>query len=653
MDVLVFMARSPGRVLPREEVIEAVWERQFVADATLSHAIAELRRALGDDAQRPRFIETIPKRGYRLIASVEDAEAESSSVPATSVGASGSPPRASSLNPTRLLVSAFENRTGDETLASLGPMAADRVSQGLSALGLVEVIPSSSVFVAASLRDAPAARSAGTAQSEARAAGAGTIVSGAYYAHGETIEFQLRVSDVATGRLLVAPDPVAGSKDAPATIIETLRDQAMSAVAVQFDPTLERAGFSPRRDTVRRGHPPCFEAYREYVAGTEVFGSDYPEAVRRLQRASDLDPDFAAPLLLIEGALLAQGDFAGAHAVLERLEKHRDRLTPLEIEVLAAKQADLVGRTGEALRCFSRALALSPTDLILRSQVATHELSLGWPARMLETYRTVDLQAVENTPGVLWYFAFLSAAQHVLGRFEDELDTARRTCVLHTARLPFLQATVRSLAALGRFAELSQVLESSRSLPAEGLTASRVAATASGELRAHGETERGIRVAEEALEWLRCRRGERNGENDLADEALLLLDAARWQDAQEVLAGLVDRSPTSVEYRALLGTAAARAGDRAVARHCDDHLASLHGPWLRGRVTHARARIAASLGESALALALLREAFSEGYPYGVSLHTDVSLEPLRDLPAFQELLRPKTGREEGAPDGNV
>lgn len=76
MDVLVFLARHAGEVLTKEQLLEAVWPQQFVAESVLTRAVAEIRKALDDDAQAPRYIETIPKRGYRLIAEV-DLEARS------------------------------------------------------------------------------------------------------------------------------------------------------------------------------------------------------------------------------------------------------------------------------------------------------------------------------------------------------------------------------------------------------------------------------------------------------------------------------------------------------------------------------------------------------------------------------------------------
>lgn len=67
VDVLVCLARSAGRPVSRHELLDQVWPNQFVADTALARCVAELRQALGDSATSPTLIETIPKRGYRLI----------------------------------------------------------------------------------------------------------------------------------------------------------------------------------------------------------------------------------------------------------------------------------------------------------------------------------------------------------------------------------------------------------------------------------------------------------------------------------------------------------------------------------------------------------------------------------------------------------
>jgi TolB-like protein/Tfp pilus assembly protein PilF len=69
MDLLCYFAAHPGEVLGREQIIESVWPHTFITDSALQTAVSMLRKAFDDDPRSPRVIETISKRGYRLIAS--------------------------------------------------------------------------------------------------------------------------------------------------------------------------------------------------------------------------------------------------------------------------------------------------------------------------------------------------------------------------------------------------------------------------------------------------------------------------------------------------------------------------------------------------------------------------------------------------------
>ncbi len=71
IQVLRLLALTPGRTVTRDALIDGAWSRRMVNDEVLSRTIADLRQALGDDARQPRYLETIPKLGYRLIAGVE------------------------------------------------------------------------------------------------------------------------------------------------------------------------------------------------------------------------------------------------------------------------------------------------------------------------------------------------------------------------------------------------------------------------------------------------------------------------------------------------------------------------------------------------------------------------------------------------------
>ena len=70
MEVLVCLAKQAGEVVAKEQLMQAVWADTFVTDEVLTNSIWELRKAFHDDAKNPKVIQTVFKKGYRLIASV-------------------------------------------------------------------------------------------------------------------------------------------------------------------------------------------------------------------------------------------------------------------------------------------------------------------------------------------------------------------------------------------------------------------------------------------------------------------------------------------------------------------------------------------------------------------------------------------------------
>ncbi len=72
--VLLSLVQEPGRVWSRDTLLDAVWPDQTVGEEVLTQAITELRRALGDDFRRPRYLETIHKAGYRLLLKPQGEE---------------------------------------------------------------------------------------------------------------------------------------------------------------------------------------------------------------------------------------------------------------------------------------------------------------------------------------------------------------------------------------------------------------------------------------------------------------------------------------------------------------------------------------------------------------------------------------------------
>jgi transcriptional activator of cad operon len=70
MRLLMYLAERAGQVVSVEDLLKDVWSGLIVTSDSVYQAVAALRRTLGDDSKNPRYIATLPRRGYRLIASV-------------------------------------------------------------------------------------------------------------------------------------------------------------------------------------------------------------------------------------------------------------------------------------------------------------------------------------------------------------------------------------------------------------------------------------------------------------------------------------------------------------------------------------------------------------------------------------------------------
>ncbi len=79
-DTLAILVENAGRIVTKEELMDRIWPNTFVEEANLTYSIQQLRKTLSDDARHPLYIETVPRRGYRFIASVEEVLLDSGTV---------------------------------------------------------------------------------------------------------------------------------------------------------------------------------------------------------------------------------------------------------------------------------------------------------------------------------------------------------------------------------------------------------------------------------------------------------------------------------------------------------------------------------------------------------------------------------------------
>jgi Tol biopolymer transport system component/DNA-binding winged helix-turn-helix (wHTH) protein len=81
LDTLIHLVTNHGRTIEKQELLNAVWKDTFVTEDTLVQAIREIRRALGDNKENPRFVQTIPRHGYRFVGDVSPHPADRATSP--------------------------------------------------------------------------------------------------------------------------------------------------------------------------------------------------------------------------------------------------------------------------------------------------------------------------------------------------------------------------------------------------------------------------------------------------------------------------------------------------------------------------------------------------------------------------------------------
>lgn len=220
----------------------------------------------------------------------------------------------------RVVVSVFENRTGDEALDPLGHMASDWVTQGLTEAGFIEVADPQTAFTA--FRQAQVATGGVAPEILAREARATLVVRGSYYQSGDSLLINAEVRDVVRGRVVTALPALTAAADDPLAAVETLRQRVVTALALQVDSTLEDFGVAPAR-------PPAYEAYQAYVEGLQAYlEGRYVDAATAFDRAIARDSAFDAAVLWAAHSHWFTGNAADSlSARLALLEPRRDRLS--------------------------------------------------------------------------------------------------------------------------------------------------------------------------------------------------------------------------------------------------------------------------------------------------------------------------------------
>lgn len=394
LQVLAALLDRAGDVVTREELRAQIWTADTFVDFdhSLHNAIARLRDALGDSAENPRYIETLPRRGYRFIAPVETEEAQAppssaesvrprevsvapgiskprrlliSSILALLVIASavglartGTHPASAAPRPNSIAVLPLANLSGDPSEEFFADGMTDQLITDLAKIGSLRVISRTSVM-----------QYKGTKKplpEIARELNVDAIVEGSVIRSGERVRVTAQLLQASTDQHLWAE-----TYDRDRGDVLKLQAEVADAIARQV-----RAQLTPQQQAqLHRADVVNPAAYDSYLKGRLYFttGFNKPDSLKKAQQ------DFAESIQKDQNFALAYAGLANTYVYLAftgALEKDPAYLSAKEALAKAVQLDDTIGEAHDTLgvlswrfewdwdaaeREFNRAIALAPS----------------------------------------------------------------------------------------------------------------------------------------------------------------------------------------------------------------------------------------------------------------------------------------------------
>ncbi|MGB7189512.1 MAG: winged helix-turn-helix domain-containing protein [Acidobacteriaceae bacterium] len=378
--LLLYLIENRGRLVRKQEILDAVWSEAAVTESALTRSVGLLRKALNDDSREPRFIETVPTAGYRFIAHVditptpEPTTIQSPTLPAPSPRPQFSPtPRshlrlvvilggclillasATWLIATRihaapaihsLAVLPLNNLSGDPSQEYFADGMTDELITELARIPNLRVVSRTSIMAdKGSRRPLPEI---------ARQLDVDAIVEGSIVRSGDRIRITAQLIDARTDRHLWAQ-----SFEGPASDVLSLQDSVAQQIATQARFVL--APPSPR--------PPVNPAAHDaYLRGRYFFNKQDPSrSIEYFEQAVALDPTYASAYAGYASALDAAASF-GIGPPQQLMPKAR---------AAAQRAIQLDPRNGEAYTELGSVQTIYVWDWIAAEQNLTRGISLN------------------------------------------------------------------------------------------------------------------------------------------------------------------------------------------------------------------------------------------------------------------------------------
>lgn len=406
MNLLVYLAHLDGRVAITDALMRDLWPDRIVSQATLYNCVAELRAALSDNSAS-EYIETIPKKGYRLCA-------------ATNLKADSRP---------SLAVLPFANRSSNSSDAYFVDGMHDEIINLLGNLGDLLVISRTSVL--------RYRNSSGSIPEIAAELNVSTVLEGSMQRSGDRVRVNVRLID---GIRDVPVWSETYRKDVNADNIFLIQSQIAMELATQLAIVLNPA----ERRRMRKSVPANLEAYNAVLLGDERFNRNNLEgwqlAESFYRRAIEVDPDYSTAWQRLSKAIVAQlGTFERSNEVMWEALSAADRALELDnqdgLAWLTKGRAELaLVRLGEKsvprsriLQYFEQARSLMPGSAeVVREYGAYLNSTIGDAERGIDALR----EAAELDPLSASNFITLCRAHRENGQYSQAMSAAERAMEL-------------------------------------------------------------------------------------------------------------------------------------------------------------------------------------------------------------------------------
>ena len=438
LGLLLALLERPGELVTREELRERLWAGDtFVAfDHGINTAVKKVRRALGDSAASPRFVETLPRRGYRFIAPVE-ALAPPRGVP---------PPRVAD----SIAVLPFREVSSAPDVEYLSGGLTESLIEHLSRLAGVRVIAHSSVSRFRS--EAVDPRAAG------RELGVRAVLTGSVEPRGETLIVSCELVDVERGWRLWGQ-----RLRRPLAELLEVEDEIASQLSEQLRLELRAAD----RDRLARRHTRNPDAHRSYLKGRYHVNRLSEAALRRaiecFQAAIEHDPRYALAYVGLAEAygLLSFFNLLPPRAVIPQAKQAAERALGLDPELPEAHAALATlhkvydwdwERAGARFR---RALELKPNCATARRLYASY---LGGLGRFDDALAEMEV-AQSLDPLSLVISTELGWLLYLGRRYEEAAEQARKTLEMEPRFPPALYVLGLAEEGAGRSAHAVALFE--------------------------------------------------------------------------------------------------------------------------------------------------------------------------------------------------